>query len=195
MMTPLVATGTRPGVGSRAAPGAPASVASPAPAAGAATTTRSGAAARVGSASARTIFHQADFPAVDVRAIQLVEGPLHVRVTPELNYPLIGALLVSVRIGHLSCLTHEVLQILPAAAAGQVLHYEAVLCTDWGPILISARAAPAAVSTTVAISVSPWSAGMFDYHPLSAQVLPVQLVNGVIGVSVVLELHETITVL
>ena len=33
---------------------------------------------------------------------------------------------------------------------------------------------------------------MFHDHPLPAQLLPVQLVHGVVGVPVVLELHESI---
>lgn len=34
---------------------------------------------------------------------------------------------------------------------------------------------------------------MFDDHPLPAQVLPVQLVDSVVGIAVVLEFHETIS--
>lgn len=50
-------------------------------------------------------------------------------------------------IRHFSCLAHKILQVLPATAAGQVLHNEAVLSTDRGPILIPARATPAAAAT------------------------------------------------
>lgn len=34
---------------------------------------------------------------------------------------------------------------------------------------------------------------MFDDHPLSAQILPVQLVDSVVGIAVVLEFHESIS--
>lgn len=148
MTTSLVAAGTRPGVGSGATPGAPAPVASTAPAAGAAATTGSGAAARVGPPSARSVLHQTNLSSVDVCSVQLVQSPLHVRVGPELDDSLVGAFLVGVCISHLSCLTHEVLQVLPAAAAGQVLHNQTVLSTDWRSILIPARATPAAVTAT-----------------------------------------------
>lgn len=40
------------------------------------------------------------------------------------------------------------LEVLPTAAAGQVFHDEAVLCTDWRSVLIPARTAPAAVTAT-----------------------------------------------
>lgn len=40
------------------------------------------------------------------------------------------------------------LQVLPTAAAGQVLHNQTVLSTDWRSILIPARATPAAVTAT-----------------------------------------------
>lgn len=68
-----------------------------------------GATARVRPTSARTVLHQANFPPVDVSTIQLVQSPLHVGIRPELNHSLIGAFLVGICIGHLSCLTHEVL--------------------------------------------------------------------------------------
>lgn len=40
------------------------------------------------------------------------------------------------------------LEILPTTATGKVFNDETVLCTDWRSILISTRAAPAAVTTT-----------------------------------------------
>lgn len=142
-----------------------------------------GAAARVRPSFARSVLHQTNLPPVNVRTVQLVNGPLHVRVGPKLNHTLVCAFLMGVCIRHLSCLTHEVLwthkfkqlfiliqqsatvnqtkekqwsglcpnmylEVLPTAAAGQVLHDETVLRTDWRSILIPARAAPAAVTAT-----------------------------------------------
>lgn len=69
-----------------------------------------GAAARVRPSSTRLIRHQTYFPAIDIGAIQLVKGPLHVRMGAELNHSLVGAFLVGVCISHLSCLAHEVLE-------------------------------------------------------------------------------------
>lgn len=80
-----------------------------APASRAMTTARPGATARVRPPPLGPILHQTDFPAVDVGAVQLVQGPLHVRVRPELDHALIGALLVGVGVGDLSGLAHKVL--------------------------------------------------------------------------------------
>lgn len=85
------------------ASGAPA-----ASAARAATATRSGAAAGVRSL-ARAVLDQSNLPPVDIRAVQFVQSPLHVRVGPELYNSLVGAFLVGICIGHFSCLTHKVL--------------------------------------------------------------------------------------
>lgn len=41
------------------------------------------------------------------------------------------------------------LEVLPAAAAWQVFHNEAVLCTDWRAILVPSSAAPAAAAAAV----------------------------------------------
>ena len=68
-----------------------------------------GAAAGVGTAAAGPVRHQADLPAVDVSPIQLVQGPLHVRVGAKLDHALIGALLVRVGVRDLAGLSHEVL--------------------------------------------------------------------------------------
>lgn len=75
----------------------------------------------------RAILHQADLPAVYAGAVQLVHGALHVRARAELDHALIGTPLVGVGIGDLPSLTHEVLQVLPAAAAGEVLHNQPVV--------------------------------------------------------------------
>lgn len=103
-MTPLVAAGTRSRVRPGAAPGPRV-----APASRAAATARPGATARVRPPPLGTVLHQPDLPAVDVCAIQFVQGPLHVRVRPELNHSLVGAFLVGICIGDLSCLAHKIL--------------------------------------------------------------------------------------
>lgn len=98
----------------------------------------------------RAVLHQADLPAIDVRSVQFVHSALHVRVGAELDHALVGALFVGVGICDLPCLAHEVLEVLPAATTGQVLHNQPVLGADGRPILVSARASPAAVTTTTA---------------------------------------------
>ena len=69
-----------------------------------------GPAARVGPAAAGLVLHEADLPPVDVRVVQLVNGTLHVGAGPELDHPLVGAFFVSVSIGDLAGLSHEILQ-------------------------------------------------------------------------------------
>lgn len=118
-----------------------------APTSRAATTARPGATPRIRPSPLGTVFHQPDLPAIDVSAIQFVKGPLHVRVCPELDHSFVGAFLVGICVSDLSCLAHKILQVLPAAATGQILHNEAVLSTDRGPVLVPARATPAAAAT------------------------------------------------
>lgn len=59
---------------------------------------------------ARAVLDEADLPSVDFGAVQLLQGPLHVRVEPELNHALVLPALVGVGISHLSCLPHVVLE-------------------------------------------------------------------------------------
>lgn len=49
------------------------------------------------------------------------------------------------------------------------------------------------VTPTVEVAVSARPTGMFDDHPLPTQLLPIQLVHGVVSVTVVLELNEPIS--
>ena len=70
-----------------------------------------GAAARVGPSLAGSVFHQANLSSIDVRAIQLVQGPLHVGVRPKLDNALIRAFLMGIGISKFSCLTREVLEL------------------------------------------------------------------------------------
>lgn len=143
MLTPLVTAGSRPGMTPGPAPGA-----STTPAPRPTSTTRSGATAGVGPSPTMPILHQTNLAPVNVCAIQLVQSPLHVRVTPELNHALIGAFFMGIRISHFTCLAHKILKVLPAAAAGQVLHDETILSTDRRSILVSTSTAPAAITAT-----------------------------------------------
>lgn len=58
----------------------------------------------------RPVLDKADLSAVDLGAVQLLQGPLHVRVEPELDHALILPALVGVSICHLTCLPHVVLE-------------------------------------------------------------------------------------
>lgn len=50
----------------------------------------------------------------------------------------------------------------------------------------------AAASTAVGVPVSPRAPGMLHDHALPAKLLPVQLVHGVVGIPVVVKLHESV---
>lgn len=58
----------------------------------------------------------------------------------------------------------------------------------------STIAVAAATTAAVGIPISPRAPGMLDDHALSTQLLPVQLVNGVVGIPIIFKLHESITV-
>lgn len=74
------------------------------------------------------VLDESDLSTVDFGAIQLLQGPLHVRVEPELDHTLVLPALVGVGIGHLPCLPHVVLQVLPTAAAGEILNNKSIVC-------------------------------------------------------------------
>lgn len=57
---------------------------------------------------------------------------------------------------------------------------------------LTAAPPAAASSATVEVPVSTWSTRVLDHHALSAQVLPVQLVHGVVSIAIVLEFNEPI---
>ena len=56
------------------------------------------------------VFDQPDLAAVDLGAVQLLQGPLHVGVQAELDHALVLAAPVSVGVRHLSGLPHVVLR-------------------------------------------------------------------------------------
>lgn len=70
-----------------------------------------GAAAGVRPSPAGSVLHQPNLPSIDVRTVQLIQSPLHVRVRPKLNNALVCAFLMGIGISHFPCLTHEVLKI------------------------------------------------------------------------------------
>lgn len=90
---------------------------------------------------------------------------------------------------------------MPTATTRQIFYNKPEFCTNRWSIFVSARSSPTAVSTSttaasvaVAIAVAARSPGVFYDHALAAQLLAVQLVNGVVGVAGVLELHETVPI-
>lgn len=90
-----------------------------------------------GTPGAWSVLDEPDLPAVDLRAIQLLQRPLHVRVQPELDHTLVPATLVGVGIGNLASLPHIILEVLPAATTWQVLHDQTVVSSSWRTIAVS----------------------------------------------------------
>lgn len=100
---------------------------------------------------------------------------------------------------------HKIFQILPTTATGKVFNNQSVLSTNRRSIFISSRLSPTAISATtptvltaaavaVPVPVAAGAAGVLHDHALPAQILAVQLVNGIVGVAGVLKLHEAVTV-
>ena len=56
------------------------------------------------------VFNQPDLPSIYLGAVQFVQGTLHVRVRSELDHSFICTFFVSICIGHLTSLPHEILQ-------------------------------------------------------------------------------------
>lgn len=108
---------------------------------GAAAATRIRASAAFGTGA---ILDESDLSAVHFCAIELLQSPLHVRVEPELYHPLVPPTFVSVSVGNLTCLPHVVLQVLPTAAAGEILNNEPIISPDRRTVSVSS---PASIST------------------------------------------------
>lgn len=60
-------------------------------------------------------------------------------------------------------------------------------------LVITVLTAPTTpVTPTVEVSVSARTTGMLDDHPLSTQLLPIQLVHGIVSITIVLEFNKPI---
>lgn len=90
---------------------------------------------------------------------------------------------------------------MPTATTRKIFYNKSEFCTNRWSIFVSARCSPTAVSTSttaasvaVAVAVAARPTGVLHDHALAAEFLAVQLVNGVVGVAGVLELHEAVPV-
>lgn len=90
---------------------------------------------------------------------------------------------------------------MPTATTRKIFYNKPVLCTNRRSIFVSARGSPTAVSTSttaasvaVAVAIAARAPGVLHDHALAAELLAVQLVNGVVGVAGVLELHEAVPI-
>lgn len=90
---------------------------------------------------------------------------------------------------------------MPTATTRKIFYNKSEFCAYRWSIFVSARGSPTAVSTSttaasvaVAVAIPARAAGVLHDHALATQLLAVQLVNGVVGVAGVLELHEAVPI-
>ena len=88
---------------------------------------------------------------------------------------------MSVCIVDFSCLTHEVLQILPGGGGGEVLHHNAISspCTRWPP---STESTPVAISTSevttsTTTSTSTTASCVLHANSSSIKVFSIEILN------------------
>lgn len=97
-------------------------------------------------------------------------------------------------ISHFSSLPHVILQILPTDTAAQVLHCKLVLRPGWGPIP-APRWRRRSAARAVVVGAPADATCQLHGHPVTHQILSVQLVHCIIRISGVVELHESKAVL
>jgi len=119
---------------------------------------------------------------------------------------------MSVGISYFSCLPHVVLQVLPAHSAGKIFHDNSVVGTSWRTIFIKpdgsvtaiASASTTSIITTITataatplftISTVRCSTGNFNRNSFTQQVSAIHFVASIIGIPVIVEFHETKSIL
>ena len=152
------------------------------------------------------VINNLDPPPVQLSVIQLVNCFLHVIIAGELHNSLVLARLVSVGVGDLPRAPHEVLQVLPADPAGEVLHDDAVLGPGGRAVLVQPDRSPAvppvpaptptarppatAACPAVLVPAVRSALGQLQRHSLTEEIRAVQVIHGVVSIAVVLELNE-----
>jgi len=138
------------------------------------------------------VLNNLDPPPVQLVVIKLVDGSLHVSLGGELHDPFISPVLVSISVGDVPSLSHQVLQVLPANPGAEVLHSDPVVSPGGRSIFVKpwgSRVSPGPAGPVPA-PVPPRSPRVLHGHSLAHQLLAIQLINRIISVSVVLELDE-----
>lgn len=121
--------------------------------------------------------------------VEFDQRVLHVGVGGELDDSLVPSQLVCVRVGDFAGLPHEIFEVLPAHAAAQVFHEELVLGA-------AGRAVPARAACSAVAGARPTAdaSRQFDRDAFAHQLLTVEIVHRVFGVTVVVELDEAVAV-
>lgn len=114
---------------------------------------------------------------------------------------------MSIGISYFSCLAHIVLQILPAHTGRQILHNQTIFGAKRRSIagtvpgiafifvIPSTTTVPIiSISFAVAARTTCSTSCRFHNNSFSQQLLPVQLIYGVIRITIVLEFNESIAI-
>merc|ERR1719244_149035 len=124
-----------------------------------------------------------DPPPTKLGPIQLVQSIFHVASRSKLSNSLATAALVAVCVGHLSCLPHEVLEILPRCGRGKIFDHNSVASPG-------ARG-PTTAPPSVAIAIVPAIASsVLNSDPAAVKVFPIQVLDGVISVPPIVKLGK-----
>lgn len=100
---------------------------------------------------------------------------------------------------HLSSLSHEIFQVLPADARGQVLHNQTVLSahrrrvstpTALGPSAIAIWETSSTTAGSSAAATSQTYASVLNGHPFIAQLFAIKLIHCILSISGVVKLHK-----
>jgi hypothetical protein len=172
--------------------------------------TRPGARVTPGAAATRAILSDTNTTSVHFHPIALLQSVLHVGLAGELNDTFALSLLVGE--SHFTALAHDVFQILPAGGAAQVVHVETIVRASRRPepfiattpgiasssVATTASAAPSEAPSTAAevtASAATAAAGHLNAKPLAKKFPSVQVMARVFSVSLVLEFHESVSIL
>jgi len=98
---------------------------------------------------------------------------------------------VGVGVGDVPCLSHQVLQVLPADPGAQVLNGHAVVGSHRWPVLVQPRGLGVAPSPGGSVTIPASALCVLYRDPLAEQFLAVELVDGVIRIPVILKLDES----
>jgi len=92
---------------------------------------------------------------------------------------------MAVCVGHLSCLSHEILEVLPGSRRGEVFHDHPVASPG-------ARGPPtASPPATIAVAIiPPVASSVLNSDPSPVKVLPVQILDSVISITPVIKLGK-----
>ena len=146
-------------------------------------------------------------PSVELGIIQLINRVLNVLVASKLHNSLVLTGLVSISVGDLPSRPHEVLQVLPAHPAGEIVHDHPVVGPGGRAVLLQPNRAPsiptvsaaaprppAIAASAPAVLVPPVRSSLRQLagDALSEEVRAVKVVHSVVRVTVVLELDECI---